>query len=328
MRIIVTGSLAYDYIMNFPGKFEDHILPDKVHSLSVSFLVDSMKRMRGGTGGNIAFNLGLFGAPTALVSAAGQDFAQYRATLEAAGVDTRGIREVGAEFTASCFINTDEVNNQIVAFYPGAGTHAREVSLESAGLAAGDWVIISPTDPESMMRHTAECKRAGVRYIFDPGKQTPRLDKAQILEGLDGCAVLTGNDYEYGLMARSTGLSEETLIGMAPVAVVTRGHEGSRIYARGQAPIDIPVAPVGTVVDPTGAGDAYLAGLARGFSRQLPHAAVGRIAALTASYAIEVRGCQEHHFDAAGFARRYEASFGHALPEGVFTASAAPAAAT
>ncbi len=316
MRIIVTGSLAYDYIMDFPGKFSDHILPDKVHTLTVSFLVDSMKRMRGGTAGNIAYNLGLLGAKTALVSAAGQDFAEYRDVLAKTGIDTRGVKEVSGEFTASCFINTDQVNNQIVAFYPGAVTHAREVSLESLGLEAGDWVIISPTDPESMLRHTAECKRAGVRYVFDPGKQTPRLDKAQILGGIDGCALLIGNDYEFGLMARTTGLSEEALIAMAPVTVMTRGHEGSRIYVRGHAPLEVPVAKVDKVVDPTGAGDAYLAGLAFGMARDLPHEIAGRIGALAATYAIERRGCQEHAFDKAAFARRYVESFGAELPAG------------
>ncbi|MEW5737473.1 MAG: carbohydrate kinase family protein [Myxococcota bacterium] len=316
MRLIVTGSLAYDYIMDFPGKFSDHILPDKVHMLTVSFLVDSMKRLRGGTAGNIAYNLGLLGAKTVLVSAAGQDFAEYRDVLAKAGVDLRGVKEVPNEFTASCFINTDQVNNQIVAFYPGAVVHAREVTLQSVGLEKGDWVIISPTDPESMLRHTAECKKAGVSYIFDPGKQTPRLDKQQILGGIDGCAALVGNDYEFGMMARTTGLSEEALIAMAPLTVMTRGHEGSRFYVKGRLTSEIPVAKVEKVVDPTGAGDAYLAGLAFALSKGLPHEVCGRIAALTATYAIEKRGCQEHGFERPAFSRRYLESFGTELPAG------------
>lgn len=314
MRIIVTGSLAYDYIMDFPGKFSDHILPDKVHMLTVSFLVDSMKRLRGGTAGNIAYNLGLLGAKTVLVSAAGQDFAEYRQVLAGTGVSLEGVKEVPNEFTASCFINTDQVNNQIVAFYPGAVVHAREVTLESVGLKKGDWVIISPTDPESMLRHTAECKKAGVSYIFDPGKQTPRLDKQQILGGIDGCAALIGNDYEFGMMARTTGISEDELIAMAPLTIMTRGHEGSRIYVKGKATAEIPVASVEKVVDPTGAGDAYLAGLAFGLAKGLPHEVSGRLAALTAAYAIEKRGCQEHAFDKAAFAQRYLSSFGSELP--------------
>lgn len=313
MRIIVTGSLAYDYIMNFPGKFSDHILPDKVHMLTVSFLVDSMKKMRGGTAGNIAYTLAMLGAKTAIVSAAGQDFREYREFMHSKGIDTKGIKEVSHEFTASCFINTDMSNNQIVAFYPGAVVHAREVHLESLGLQKDDWVIISPTDPESMARHTAECKKAGVKYIFDPGKQTPRLDKAQILGGLDGCAALIGNDYEFGMMARTTGLSEQQLIDMAPITFFTRGEEGSRIIVRGEAPIEIPIAKPTAVVDPTGAGDAYLGAIAFGLSRNLPLPVTGRIAALAATYAIELKGCQEHGYTVSEFAQRYQQTFGAAL---------------
>ena len=318
MRVIVTGSLAYDYIMNFPGKFSDHILPDKVHMLTVSFLVDSMKRLRGGTAGNIAYTLALLGARTALVSAAGQDFAEYRQSLEGGGVDTSGVKVVANEFTASCFINTDMMNNQIVAFYPGAAVHAREVTLASLGLQPGDWVIISPTDPESMLRHTQECKKAGVNYIFDPGKQTPRLDKQQILSGVDGCAVLIGNDYELGMMARTTGLGEQALLDLAPLAIVTRGEQGSRIHVRGQAPLEVPVAPPTAVVDPTGCGDAYLAGLAFALSRKLPLPVAGRVAALAATYCIELKGCQEHRFSREGFAARYQQTFGQALPSTVW----------
>ncbi len=310
MRIIVTGSLAYDYIMNFPGRFSDHILPDKVHMLTVSFLVDSMKRLRGGTAGNIAYNLALLGENPHLVSAAGQDFGEYKKALMAVGVQPGHVHEVPNEFTASCFINTDQVNNQIVAFYPGAASHAKELSLEGVGLGKDDWVLISPTDPDSMMRHTGECKRLGAKYIFDPGKQTPRLTREQILGGIDGCAALVGNDYEFGLMARTTQLSEQQLIDAAPLTVVTRGEAGSRIYVKGQAPLEIPIAKISAVVDPTGAGDAYLAGLAFGLARALPHAVTGRVASLAAAYCIEHKGCQEHRFDAAGFATRYVENFG------------------
>ncbi|MDP1914939.1 MAG: carbohydrate kinase family protein [Myxococcales bacterium] len=310
MRVIVTGSLAYDYIMNFPGKFSDHILPDKVHMLTVSFLVDSMKRLRGGTAGNIAYNLAMLGAKTSIVSAAGQDFVDYRESLEKLGVDMRGVKMVGNEFTASCFINTDMSNNQIVAFYPGAVVHAREVTLESIGLTKDDWALISPTDPESMMRHMQECRRIGAKYIFDPGKQTPRLDKQQILSGLDGCAALIGNDYEFGMMAKATNMTEQQLIDAAPLTIMTRGDQGSRIYQRGKAVIEIPVAKVTSVVDPTGAGDAYLAGLAFGLSKNLPLEVTGRVAALAATYAIELKGCQEHAFTKPAFLSRYVESFG------------------
>lgn len=314
MRIVVTGSLAYDYIMNFPGRFSDHILPDKVHMLTVSFLVDSMKRLRGGTAGNIAYTLALLGAKTSVVSAAGQDFGEYKEWMKRAGIDSSGVREVANEFTASCFINTDMVNNQIVAFYPGAVVHAREVSLESIGLQKTDWVIISPTDPESMQRHTMECKRAGVNYVFDPGKQVPRLDKTQILSGIEGCAVLVGNDYEFGMMARACGLTEQQIIDAAPLTVMTRGEQGSRVYVRGQTPVEVPIAKTGPVVDPTGAGDAYLAGLALGLSRNMPLPVAARVAALAATFVIEKKGCQEHAFTRAEFGTRFVDSFG-ASPE-------------
>lgn len=309
MRIVVTGSLAWDYIMNFPGRFSDHILPDKVHMLTVSFLVDSMKRMRGGVAGNVAYNLALLGEKPLVVSAAGQDFADYRAWMKGVGIDPSGIKEVPAEFTASCFINTDQVNNQIVAFYPGAVGHAKEVSLEEMGLKKEDWVIISPTDPEAMQRHTNECKRLGAKYVFDPGKQTPRLDKAQILSGVEGCALLLGNDYEFAMMAKATGLTEAQLIALAPLTVVTKGEQGATIHQRG-AVTEIPIAKVSSVVDPTGAGDAFIAGFTFGVVRGLPLDVAGRLAALTSAYVIEHKGCQEHTFTRAQFVARYAAAFG------------------
>ncbi len=312
MRTIVTGSLAYDYIMNFPGKFGDHILPDKVHMLTVSFLVDSMKKLRGGVAGNIAYTLGLLGERPLVVSAAGQDFGEYRKFMEAAGIDASGIKEIADEFTASCFINTDMVNNQIVAFYPGAIGHSKEVSLASMGLKKDDWVIISPTDPESMSKHTTECKELGAKYIFDPGKQVPRLDKAQILNGLEGAAVLIGNDYEFGMMAKATELTEAALIAKAPITIVTRGAEGSQIYEKGVKTHEIPIAKIGAVVDPTGAGDAFLGGIALGLARGWPLDVTGRVASLAAAWAIETKGCQEHRFTRPEFARRYTENFGAA----------------
>jgi adenosine kinase len=314
VRIVVTGSIAYDYIMNFPGYFKDHILPDKVHMLTVSFLVDSMRRMRGGVAGNIAYSLALLGERPLVVATVGQDFAEYRAWMERQGIDPAGIAEVPDEFTASCFINTDQANNQILAFYTGAMAHSKNLSLEGLGLGPDDMVVISPTDPEAMSRYTEECRRMGVPFLFDPGKQTPRLDAEQIVNGLTGASVLVGNDYEYAMMAKKIGWSEAELIAAAPLTVVTRGAQGSTIYTgatNGQG-VDIPVAPIAEVCDPTGAGDAYLAGLVFGLARKLPLPVTGRIAALTAAYTIEQRGCQEHHFTPAEFAERYAAAFGPA----------------
>ncbi len=314
MSIVVTGSLAYDYIMNFPGYFRDHILADKAHLLSVSFLVESMRRMRGGVAGNIAYNLALLGERPRVMATAGQDFRDYREWMEQQGIDTSAIVEIEGEYTASCFINTDLSNNQIVAFAPAAMTRSRELSLVALGLGPGDFVVISPTDPEAMSRYAEECRRLGVAFVFDPGKQTPRLTGEQILAGLRGASVLVGNDYEFAMMAQKTGSSEADLIAAAPITVVTRGAHGSTIYTaqtNGQG-LHIPVAPVSAVVDPTGAGDAYLAGLVFGLARGLPLGVTGRVAALSAAYAIEQRGCQEHRYTLDEFADRYVAAFGPA----------------
>jgi adenosine kinase len=312
VRIVVTGSLAYDYIMVFPGYFKDHILPDKVHMLSVSFLVDSMRRMRGGVAGNIAYSLALLGERPLVVATAGQDFGEYRSWMDQQGIDTTGIAEIPDEFTASAFFNTDKDNNQIVAFYTGAMARSKDLSLEVLGLRADDLVVISPTDPDAMSRYADECRRMGVPFLFDPGKQTPRLDAEQILRGLTGASVLVGNDYEFAMMAKKIGWSEADLIASSPLTVVTRGEQGSTIYTaatNGQG-IDIPIAPVADVTDPTGAGDAYLAGVVFGVARKLPLPVTGRIAALMAAYAIEQRGCQEHRFTPAEFVERYTRAFG------------------
>jgi adenosine kinase len=314
VRIVVTGSLAFDYIMDFPGFFKDHMLMEKAHMLSVSFLVDSMRKMRGGVAGNIAYNLALLGERPLIVGAAGQDFGEYRARLEAAGVDTSGVTIVEHEFTSSCFINTDMANNQIVAFYAGAMGHDHRFSLAERGLGADDLVLISPTSPEAIERFALECQQRGVPYIFDPGKQTPRLDPEHIRLGLRGAKVLIGNDYEFGMMAKKLEISEDELIAATPLTVITRGGEGSLLYTEGRLAAEVPVAPVPDVKDPTGAGDAYLAGIAFGIARDLPLEVTGRIAALAAAFTIEERGGQEHSYTRQAFAERYSAAFGQELP--------------
>ncbi len=310
MRIVVTGSLAYDYLMTFPGRFREHLLQDRMHRLTVSFLVDDMRKLRGGVAGNIAYSLALLGERPLLVATAGEDFAEYRGALEAAGVDASGVKVIPGTFTASCFINTDQDANQLVAFYAGALAHAQLASLDPMQLGPGDLVVVSPADPAAMEATVAGCLRARAPYIFDPGKQTPRLEAEHIVRGMQTAAVVIGNDYEFGLMAQKTGKSEAALEALAPVTVVTRGELGSTILVRGQPPIDIPTAPIGALVDPTGAGDAYLGGLVFAVARRLPWPVAGRVAALSAAYALEQRGCQEHHFSRADFLARYRKAFG------------------
>jgi len=310
VRIVVTGSLAYDYIMSFPGNFKDHLLMDRAHTLSVSFLVDSMKRMRGGVAGNIAYTLALLGERPLVVGTVGHDFADYRKWMEEQGIDTSGIIEIPNEFTASCFINTDLANNQLVALYAGAMAHSRDVSIERLGLGAQDLVVISPSDPAAMSRIAGECRRLGVPYLYDPGKQMPRLEASQIVDYLKDASILIANDYELAMMAQKTGKSEVELIASPPLCVITRGAEGSTFYsAHGRERVEVPVAPAENR-DPTGAGDAYLAGVVFGMAHRFPIPVVGRVASLAAAYAIENRGCQEHHFTPPEFARRYQTAFG------------------
>ncbi len=309
MRTFVTGSIAYDYIMVFPGKFRDHILADKMHVLSVSFLVDSLVRRRGGTAANIAYSLALLGEKPVVVGTVGEDFADYRSWLENAGVDTTGIRVIADEHTASCFINTDLQDNQITAFYPGAMSKASTVSLREVGATAYDLVIIAPNDPAAMVGAVDECRAVGVPYLYDPAMQLPRLDRDQIEAGCSGAKILAGNDYEFGMMAEKLGTSESDLRTRVPITVMTRGEAGALITVNGEE-YDIPSAKPEKVVDPTGAGDAFRAGFVAGYRRGLSWPVIGRMASLSAVYAIEHPGTQQHRYSIEEYIARYRANFG------------------
>ena len=309
MRTFVTGSIAYDYIMVFPGKFRDHILADKMHVLSVSFLVDSLVRRRGGTAANIAYSLALLGEKPVVVGTVGEDFADYRSWLENAGVDTTGIRVIADEHTASCFINTDLQDNQITAFYPGAMSKASTGSLREVGATADDLVIIAPNDPAAMVGAVDECRAVGVPYLYDPAMQLPRLDRDQIEAGCSGAKILAGNDYEFGMMAEKLGTSESDLRTRVPITVMTRGEAGALITVNGEE-YDIPSAKPEKVVDPTGAGDAFRAGFVAGYRRGLSWPVIGRMASLSAVYAIEHPGTQQHRYSIEEYIARYRANFG------------------
>ncbi len=309
MRIVVTGSIAYDYIMVFPGKFRDHILPEKMHILSVSFLVDSLKRLRGGTAANICYNLALLGERPTLLGAVGEDFGEYQQWLDRHGVDTTAVEKVSGEFTSSCFINTDLQDNQITAFYPGAMSHAPQLSVRALGLTDRDLVVIAPNDPRAMAKFARECLDLGIPYLYDPSMQAPRLSAEELDEGFRGAKILTGNDYEFGMMAEKLGIGEADLRKRVPITVMTRGEAGSLITVEGEE-FEIPTAKASKVVDPTGAGDAFRAGLIVGLRRGLSWPTAGRIAALAATYAIEHPGTQEHAYTPAAFVERYRGSFG------------------
>lgn len=306
-RILVTGSVAYDYLMTFPGRFGDHLLPDKLDVLSVSFLVDSLRREPGGCATNIAYNLALLGEHPVVVATVGQDFAD-RARLEAAGVDLGGLVTYPDEFTASFFVSTDERNCQLASFYIGAMGRAAELSLRGLA-AAGDVAVIAPNSPDAMERAVAECKALGVPYVYDPSQQIVRLTPEALRAGIEGARLLVANEYEQALIEEKTGLGLDDLRPLVPTLAITHGEHGSRIYDDG-ATHDIPIAPPARALDPTGVGDAYRAGLLLGLTRGVPWPVAGRVGALSATYALESVGTQRHAFSPDAFLDRYASTFG------------------
>ena len=309
MRIVVTGSVAFDYLMSFPGQFREHIVAEKADVLSVSFLVDSLKKQHGGTAANIAYTMALLGIKPEVVAAVGEDFADYRQHLDFHGVMTDHMVVIPGEFTSSCFINTDQVSNQITAFYPGAMTEAHTLRLGGLGLTADDLVLISPNAPDAMAAYVDECQELGLPYLYDPSMQAPRLSPEDLKAGFRSAKILTGNDYEFGMMAGKLGMTESDLRASVPVCVVTHGASGSSIFAEG-VEIKIPPAKPRQVVNPTGAGDSFRSGLVAGLALGLPWDVCGRMGAVSAVYAVEHVGPQQHHFAREEFLDRYRENFG------------------
>jgi adenosine kinase len=307
LTVLLSGSLAYDHIMVFPGHFEDHILPDKIHILNVSFLVDSLERQRGGVAGNIAYSLALLQQPCRIVATVGADFEEYRRQLAALGVDTSGIIVIPDEMTASAFITTDRADNQITGFYPGAMSKAAEYGLDGY-LDDVEIGVVSPTAPEAMRRHARELAQAGIRYVYDPGQQIISLSPSALREGIEGAEIVVGNDYEFSMMSEKTGLSREDIIALCPVVVITLGELGSQIFHAGQQ-FDIPAVRPTEVVDPTGAGDGYRSGLLAAIRAGLPWDAAGRIASMAATYVVEVKGTQSHRYTFDEFSTRFACEF-------------------
>jgi len=308
--IVITGSIAYDYIMSFPGYFKEHILPEKMDVLSVSFLVDSLKRQRGGCATNIAYNLALLGERPLVMGTVGQDFADYRAWLEEHGVDTSGIVAVPDEFTASFFVSTDQAGCQIASFYTGAMSKAGMLSFRDQDYRHIALTIISPNDPGAMAHYVRECQELGISYIYDPSQQIVRLSAEELIAGTRGARLLIVNDYEFEMLKSKTGLCADDLTGLTQV-IVTQGERGSLIMASGQR-IAIPAVPPCRMGEPTGVGDAYRAGIIKGMVRGYSWATTGRIAALAATYALEAHGPQNHHYTRPEFVARYRQNFGDA----------------
>lgn len=310
-EVLVTGSLAFDQIMDFPGKFQDHILPDKLHMINLSFLVSDLRLRRGGCAANIAYTLALLGEKPRIVAAAGNDFDGYRDYLEELGIDVSGIRTFEELQTACCFITTDRSDNQITGFHPGAMGRAGEISL---GAAASDrkaeYAIVAPDDPAAMLRHAREAKEAEVPLLFDPSFQVIALEGEDLRAAADGAEAVFVNDYEFEVFKEKAGLTEKELMGLARFWVVTLGEKGSRILVRGEGRIEVPAAKAKEVVDPTGAGDAFRAGFMAGLLRDQPLDVCGRMGSVASVYAVEHKGTQEHRYSREEFAERYRASFG------------------
>lgn len=307
MDIVITGSVAFDYLMKFPGYFRDHFLPDKLDHISLSFLVESMTVQRGGVAPNIAYTLALLGGHPRLMATVGVDFENYRLYLESKGIDTSLLRLIPGVFTASFFANTDRSNAQIASFYPGAMGYAAQLSFHELQ-SKPDLVIISPNDPGAMHHYVKECSELGIPYFYDPSQQLARLDGNVVRQGIQSARALFVNDYELGLVQRLTGLSIVDILACVQFLVVTCGEEGSTIYTPRQE-VHIPIVPTEHIVDPTGVGDAFRGGFLTGYGRGWDLELCGQMGSLAATYCLEQAGPQGHSYTSAEFVTRFRQSF-------------------
>jgi adenosine kinase len=310
-QVVIIGSVAYDYIMQFPGHFNEHILPEHLDRLSLSFLVDDMRKERGGSGANIAYSMGVLGERPLLFATVGQDFGDYREWLEAHGVDTSGVTTLNDKFTASFFVNTDLGNRQIATFYAGAMGQAARLSLHDLNVDNIEFVCISPTAPDAMAKAVRECKELGIPYVYDPSQQTVRLSKEELLEGIEGSMMLIVNDYELTLIENKTELTSAELHALTGTLIITRGEHGLTILD--DKAYHVPAALTDTIGDPTGLGDAFRGGLFRARVGGADWETAGKIGALAATYCLESFSPQaEYTHDE--FVVRFEEVYGDAEP--------------
>jgi adenosine kinase len=308
MRLFISGSLAYDRIMDFPGRFVDHILPEKIHILNVCFMVNGLTERFGGTAGNIAYNLALLGERPLILATAGRDFSAYRERLAQLGLPLAGIKEIPQEFTAGAYITTDLSDNQITGFNPGAMKYASEYCFDGLDPAAA-LAIVAPGNLEDMLVYTRFYKQVGVRYIFDPGQSIPAWGSGELREMATDALALIVNDYELEMFRQKTGLDDADLLEITPHLITTRGEQGSVVQtAKGRE--EIPAVPARQVLDPTGAGDAYRGGLLLGLVLSLDWTEAARLGAVLASFCVEKQGTQEHRLAVPEFWERYAENFG------------------
>ncbi len=308
MDIVLTGSVAFDYLMTFPGYFRDHILPDKLDSISLSFLVDSFSKRRGGIAPNIAYSMALLGEKPHVMATVGEDFAEYRSWLESKGIDTSMMKVIPGSVTASFFCNTDRSNNQIASFFPGAMGCATQLSFKKFKGERPDLVVISPNDPEAMKQYVAECRELGIPYLYDPSQQIVRLTKEELWMGIEGSLALFVNDYEFGLVQKMIGITSQDMLQYLQFMVVTCGRHGSTVYTR-EKEYHIPVIKPEPMIEPTGVGDAYRGGFLAGYSHALDLETCAQMGTLAATYCLEQEGTQGHAFTLDQFIIRFRQNF-------------------
>jgi adenosine kinase len=307
MNFLLTGSVAYDYLMTFPGLFKEQILPERLEKISLSFLVDSMSRQRGGVAPNIAYTMALLGERPRVMATVGDDFDEYRASLESIGVDTSLMEVIPDLFTASFFATTDLSNAQLASFYPGAMGVAAKQSVQQCA-PRPDLIIVSPNAPEAMTKFTAECRQFKIPYLYDPSQQILRLEGPELKRDMEGADFLFVNDYEFGLITKKTGWDLTQMLQHVKVIVVTRGKDGANLYAR-DTEVFIPPVPERQIVDPTGVGDAFRGGFLAGYSHGWNWKLCGQIGSLAAVYCLEKKGTQNHVYTRTEFVRRFRDHF-------------------
>ncbi len=311
MKEFITGSVAYDYVMNFSGRFADRIMPDKLHQISLSFLADKLTKNLGGCAGNIAYTLKLLGVEPHIIAAAGNDFLDYQQFLSKHEISSDGIRIVYDEPSSSYHVVTDRDDNQIGAFYLGASKYNKELSLQQS--EKPHFVVIGPNDPAAVKKYVSECREFGYRYLYDPAFQIDNFTSDDLRFAIEGAEILIGNDYEIALIEQKLGISHEELLVMGPKAVITTiGAKGSIIENRHDA-IHIKPATPKNVSDPTGAGDAYRGGFLAGYLREFDLETCGNMGSVAAVYTVEKYGTVTHHYTKEEFIKRYKENYGNVI---------------
>jgi adenosine kinase len=310
--IVVTGSVATDHLMTFPGRFADSLVVDQLDKIALSFLVDDLEVRRGGCAANIAFGLGALGAQPVLVAAVGDDFAEYRSWLERHRVDCESLHYSTTRHTARFICTTDSTHAQIASFYAGAMSEAREIELQPVADRVGglDLVVVAPNDPEAMLRHSQECRDRGYPFVADPSQQLAWSDGPTIRALIDGAAVLMSNEYEAALIEQKTGWVAADILDRVAIRVVTLGASGVRVERRDQAPIVVPAVPGVSAVEPTGVGDAFRAGFVGAMAAGLSLQCAAQIGCVLAAYVVERVGTQEYSFTHAEFLARMSGAYG------------------